>query len=337
MIDQPLPVAAALAGIGDALALAREAAGDDRRRSAEPDADSAAPRRSPRARRAVAGDAPATPEAWAARLDELAAHARTLSRRRRGAHRGARRGSGQRARDVGRGGPADRRAAIAATSRCCARCRRRTSLRRRIAELADPPVGEPTATCRPAAATLVRRLQAIADQAERLVQEMDFGFLFDPIRKLFSIGFRVRDGALDPSYYDLLASEARLDQLRRDRQGRRRRRTTGSGSAGADTGRPRLRADLVVRLDVRVPDARARDARPGQQPARADVPPGRRPPDPLRGRARRAVGHLRVRLQRPRPRRRRTSTRASACPASASSAGSARTWSSRRTRPRWRR
>ena len=35
-------------------------------------------------------------------------------------------------------------------------------------------------------------------------------FLFDPTRKLFSIGFRVRDGALDPSYYDILASEARL-------------------------------------------------------------------------------------------------------------------------------
>ena len=39
---------------------------------------------------------------------------------------------------------------------------------------------------------------------------MDFGVLFDPIRKLFSIGFRVREGTLDPSYYDMLASEARL-------------------------------------------------------------------------------------------------------------------------------
>ena len=57
---------------------------------------------------------------------------------------------------------------------------------------------------------LVRRLQAIADQAQQLFREMDFSFLFDPTRKLFSIGFRVRDGTLDPSYYDLLASEARL-------------------------------------------------------------------------------------------------------------------------------
>ena len=44
----------------------------------------------------------------------------------------------------------------------------------------------------------------------QLFQEMDFGFLFDPSRKLFSIGFRVWDGELDPSCYDLLASECRL-------------------------------------------------------------------------------------------------------------------------------
>ena len=39
---------------------------------------------------------------------------------------------------------------------------------------------------------------------------MEFGFLFDPTRKLFSIGYRVADNSLDPSCYDLLASEARL-------------------------------------------------------------------------------------------------------------------------------
>src|SRR5204863_1800724 len=39
---------------------------------------------------------------------------------------------------------------------------------------------------------------------------MDFGFLFDPMRKLFAIGYRVSDGSLDPGRYDLLASEARL-------------------------------------------------------------------------------------------------------------------------------
>ena len=39
---------------------------------------------------------------------------------------------------------------------------------------------------------------------------MDFRFLFDSSRKLFSIGYRVAEGTLDPSCYDLLASESRL-------------------------------------------------------------------------------------------------------------------------------
>ena len=39
---------------------------------------------------------------------------------------------------------------------------------------------------------------------------MQFGFLLDPERRLLSIGYRATDGTLDPSCYDLLASEARL-------------------------------------------------------------------------------------------------------------------------------
>jgi cyclic beta-1,2-glucan synthetase len=43
---------------------------------------------------------------------------------------------------------------------------------------------------------------------------MAWKFLYDPARGLFSIGFRLADaespGRLDASYYDLLASEARL-------------------------------------------------------------------------------------------------------------------------------
>src|ERR1700726_185071 len=46
--------------------------------------------------------------------------------------------------------------------------------------------------------------------ASELFAGMDFGFLYNPARKLFSIGYRVDDGELDPSYFDLLASEARL-------------------------------------------------------------------------------------------------------------------------------
>ena len=43
-----------------------------------------------------------------------------------------------------------------------------------------------------------------------MFQAMDFGFLFDGTRNLFSIGYRVTEGTLDPNCYDLLASEARL-------------------------------------------------------------------------------------------------------------------------------
>src|SRR4029077_6115673 len=61
-----------------------------------------------------------------------------------------------------------------------------------------------------AADTLVGRLLAIAHTTQELADAMQFGFLFDPSRKIFSIGYRVSDGTLDASAYDLLASEARL-------------------------------------------------------------------------------------------------------------------------------
>ncbi len=61
-----------------------------------------------------------------------------------------------------------------------------------------------------ASGALVRRLSRLARLADTLFAAMDFKCLFDPTRKLFSIGYRVADGSLDPSCYDLLASEARL-------------------------------------------------------------------------------------------------------------------------------
>ena len=57
---------------------------------------------------------------------------------------------------------------------------------------------------------LIQRLTSLAQSADAVVKGMEFGFLFDPVRKLFSIGYRVPDGSLDSGYYDLLASEARL-------------------------------------------------------------------------------------------------------------------------------
>jgi cyclic beta-1,2-glucan synthetase len=58
------------------------------------------------------------------------------------------------------------------------------------------------------------RAPDLADRAMALFNGMNFRFLFDADRQLFSIGYRVADaevpGRLDASFYDLLASEARL-------------------------------------------------------------------------------------------------------------------------------
>ena len=66
------------------------------------------------------------------------------------------------------------------------------------------------ATDAEADASLARRFSALADAARAMADEMHFDFLYDSERKLLSIGYRVADGSLDPSCYDLLASEARL-------------------------------------------------------------------------------------------------------------------------------
>jgi cyclic beta-1,2-glucan synthetase len=61
-----------------------------------------------------------------------------------------------------------------------------------------------------AAAAIDERLAAVEANARAMANAMEFGFLLDPARRLLSIGYRVADGTLDPSCYDLLASEARL-------------------------------------------------------------------------------------------------------------------------------
>jgi len=55
----------------------------------------------------------------------------------------------------------------------------------------------------------LERLDALARQFDDLAV-MDFAFLYDATRHLFSIGYNVSEGRRDQSYYDLLASEARL-------------------------------------------------------------------------------------------------------------------------------
>ncbi len=61
---------------------------------------------------------------------------------------------------------------------------------------------------------LAERLSDLARRALSFADGMSFAFLYDRERQLFSIGYRLADaggpGRLDGSYYDLLASEARL-------------------------------------------------------------------------------------------------------------------------------
>ena len=57
---------------------------------------------------------------------------------------------------------------------------------------------------------LADRLKTLSRRARHMFDEMDFSFLYDRSRDLFSIGYLVEDARLDLGCYDLLASEARL-------------------------------------------------------------------------------------------------------------------------------
>ena len=59
------------------------------------------------------------------------------------------------------------------------------------------------------AAERIGALERTAEECRELA-DMDFSFLFDKSRDLFAIGYNADDRRLDASFYDLLASEARL-------------------------------------------------------------------------------------------------------------------------------
>ena len=131
---------------------------------------------------------------------------------------------------------------------------------------------------------------------------MDFRFLFDPTRNLFAIGYRVADGELDANYYDLLASEARLASFVAIAKGDvppAHWFRLGRAMTPVDRGSALVSWSGSM-FEYLMPELVMRVA--GGQPAGADVPPRRPPPDPVRLRARRPVGHLGIGVQRPRPR-----------------------------------
>ncbi|HEV8617073.1 MAG TPA: glucoamylase family protein [Methylomirabilota bacterium] len=177
MVGAPLLAAVAMAGIEDTAQLVRESAralaDDPRLTLTRPRLTSALD-----AIAAALETIPPTPAAWAVRLAELDAGARMVTAI---AHALVEE-DGDAARTV---------AAWAEELRVC------------VASHARDAAGV-------APAMLDGRLIALAERARAWVAEMDFTFLFDPTRKLFSLGYRVAEGTLDPGCYDLLASEARL-------------------------------------------------------------------------------------------------------------------------------
>jgi len=77
----------------------------------------------------------------------------------------------------------------------------------------DAPSGDAKGPTR-ASELAAARLEDLARRASAFADGMNFRFLYDPTRRMMSIGYRLADaegpGRLDQSYYDLLASEARL-------------------------------------------------------------------------------------------------------------------------------
>src|SRR6266404_639667 len=60
------------------------------------------------------------------------------------------------------------------------------------------------------AVRLIQELQTLAFDAGKLADEMEFGFLWNPRRKLLSIGYEKEKNEVHSACYDLLASESRI-------------------------------------------------------------------------------------------------------------------------------
>jgi cyclic beta-1,2-glucan synthetase len=108
---------------------------------------------------------------------------------------------------------------------------------------------------------------------------MEYDFLYDDTRRhLACAGELLRSATtstsagVDASYYDLLASEARLCSFVAIAQGNCRRRAGSPWAACSPTHGRRAGSPVLERIDVRVPDAAAGDADLRQHAARSDLP-----------------------------------------------------------------
>ncbi|MFA6450816.1 MAG: glucoamylase family protein, partial [bacterium] len=74
-------------------------------------------------------------------------------------------------------------------------------------------IGDAFARAKWMAAEMLDRAVGLLDSIHELSDGMNMRFLYDEERRLFSIGFSVKEQRLDTSHYDLLASEARIGSL----------------------------------------------------------------------------------------------------------------------------
>jgi hypothetical protein len=74
---------------------------------------------------------------------------------------------------------------------------------------ADAPQGARLANCVANVEELRLQLHQIAEDAEKFVNEMDFRLFYSEAHKALSVGYDVTQSRMQPSFYDLLASEAR--------------------------------------------------------------------------------------------------------------------------------
>ena len=154
----------------------------------------------------------------------------------------------------------------------------------------------------PASAHHAARLAALADRATAFFDGMNFRLTYDVKRHLFAIGYRLADadgpGRFDASFYDLLASEARLASFVAIAKGDvpEEHWFHLGRSVTSVRGTPVLLSWSASMFEVL--DAAARHAKLAEHAPRRVLSGGRPAPDGLRRGARRALGHLGVRLQR---------------------------------------